>query len=151
MPSFLELLFKWLGHARYNLTPVVVSDGELAEFQADSRGALRTTTKVVTTYTKPTTLAASAIVHTAPCRLVELHAENSSASDRYLQLFDGTTLPVDGTAPHYCVKIPAGGQISLTFEAEFLFESGLVWCTSSTRATKTIAAAEMWLSLWTVL
>lgn len=151
MPSFLELLFKWLGHARYNLTPSVVADGELAELQADSRGALRTNPKVKTTYTKPTALAASAIVHTAPCRLVELHAENASASDRFLQIFDGTTLPTDGTAPHYCVKIPAGGQISLTFDTELTLASGMVWCTSSTRATKTIAAAEMWISLWTVL
>lgn len=151
MPSFLDLVFRWLGHTRHNTVAPTVADGNTEELQCDVKGALRVTAKPAGSYTRPTELASSGIIHTAPCRLVELHAVSESSEDRYLQLFDGTVLPEDGTAPYYAVKIPTGGVLSMTFDVEFAFTSGLVWCLSSTLATKNIAADEAWVSVWTVL
>lgn len=150
LPTFLDLIFKWVGSGRYNASPPVGADGQIAEHQSDDRGYLRVTEDVVATYEQPTALAASDVVSTSPTRFVEAWVENSSGTDRYFQLFDGTVLPADGVAPLYCVRIPAGATVAVKPSARMYFSSGLVWCFSSTRATKTITGSEAWVSLWRV-
>lgn len=151
LPTLLDLVFRWLGSARYNATPPSGGDGQLSEHQCDDKGYLRTTDEVVATYDPPTALLASDVVETSPTRLVEAHVINTSGDDRYFQIFDGTSVPADGVAPKYAALVPAGGSIALSFRARFELSSGLCWASSTTLATKTITGTpDLWVSLWTV-
>ncbi len=151
LPSFLDIVLKWLGSARYTASPVVVANGQLAEHQCDDKGYLRTTDEVVATYVQPDSLLASDVVATSPTRLVEVHVINTSGDDRYFQIFDGTSVPIDGVAPKYAALVPAGATIALSFKARFELANGLCWASSSTLATKTITGTpDLWVSLWTV-
>lgn len=151
LPSFVDIVLKWIGSARYTASPVVVANGQLSEHQCDDKGYLRTTDEVVGTYTQPEELLASDVVETAPTRLVEVHVINTSVDDRYFQIFDGTSVPSDGVAPKYAAFVPAGASIALSFRCRFELSNGLCWASSSTLATKTISGtADLWVSLWTV-
>lgn len=86
--------------------------------------------------------AASGIILAAPCTILELHGYNSAGADRYFQLFNAVAVPADGATPAMMpVRVPAGEHFSLTFCAGRRFSTGCCWCSSTTRATKTLTGA----------
>jgi len=90
--------------------------------------------------------AASMVVKATPGTLFSLTGSSSSATDLYLQLFDSATLPIDTTVPIHTILIPAGEDFNFDFTPPYglFFSTGMVWCTSTTRKTKTLGTASFW-------
>lgn len=91
---------------------------------------------------------ASLVVKASGGNLFDYEAYNAAAATRYVQVFNATALPANGTVPDLMpLEIPAAGTGSLAFVNEGCpFTTGIVIAISSTRATLTIAAANMWVS-----
>jgi len=92
-------------------------------------------------------LATNLVIKASAGTLYTLTCFNNNAAARFLQLANLTALGADGTVPAWIYSIPAGGSIHLNF-GPFgrRFTTGIVACFSTTAATKTIAAADMWLN-----
>jgi len=88
-------------------------------------------------------LAASGIPKATPGVLHSISVTNTSASAQYFQLFDSATLPANGTVPLFSVLLQAGGFGFFDWPVYGkAFAAGIVWCNSSTHATKTIGSAD---------
>jgi hypothetical protein len=88
-------------------------------------------------------LVASRVISTKGNKLHFLYGRNTSASDRYIQIFNATSLPADGAVPSVpAILVPAGEHYSFSPPGGIDLDRGIVVCTSSTEATKTVAAAE---------
>lgn len=89
-----------------------------------------------------TALAASGIVKASAGVLHSISVTNTSLSAQYFQLFDSATLPANGTVPIFSVLLQAGGFGFFDWPVYGkAFAAGIVWCNSSTHATKTIGSA----------
>lgn len=87
--------------------------------------------------------AASGVIKASAGKLFSLNVSNENAGIRYLMLHNSTTVPADGVAPLFAVKLAAGANIQLDFGAMGLyFSTGISWSFSSTFGTKTIAGAD---------
>lgn len=72
---------------------------------------------------------------------------NTKASAQYFQVHNTASLPADGVAPIISVLIPASSTVGIDFgQYNQFFSTGIVWCNSSTVATKTIGSADMWVT-----
>ena len=93
---------------------------------------------------------ASAVISGAPATLVELRVilDSAVAVDRYVMLFDATSLPVDTTPPFWRLLVPAGSEASETWNPSGLdFPNlGIVAAVSSTIGTLTVTGAEAYFS-----
>lgn len=96
-----------------------------------------------------TSLVASRVLSTRPCKLYAVIVFNNSASTQYIQIHETTTLPANGVAPKIpsipvaagtTVMVDVGGQVGMDLDA-------LTVCNSSTAATKTIGAADCMISV----
>jgi len=85
---------------------------------------------------------ASSVTKASAGNLFGFTATNSSASNRYLQFFNSTTVPADTTVPVLSYFCAAGGTISDTFVKGRSFTTGIAWCWSSTAATKTVGSTD---------
>lgn len=105
---------------------------------AGSAGAIRIegATKVDNT----STAVASRIVTTSPAILHTLSIYNTGAA-AFVQLFDSTTLPGDGTVPLWSQDIAATSAKQFSWPQGRPFTTGIVVSSSSTGGTKTIAGA----------
>lgn len=88
------------------------------------------------------------IVNTGPCLLIGASVFNSNASGQFVQLFDGTAAPANGTQPAAVfavagfVAASAAGNLGLYYgSAGRPFLNGCVICISSTSSTYTAAGA----------
>ena len=96
---------------------------------------------------RTTALAASGIIHAGRAGLFfRIVGINTNAAVRYIQVFSGSaTVPADATVPQWVAQAPASGPFDLDLgEIGDYYTTGLTWCTSTTLATKTVAAAEAW-------
>lgn len=92
-------------------------------------------------------IVASGIVSTEPKTLLEYWGSNESTSEVYVQFFDAVAVPADGTVPTIApLRVPPGMLFSQDFVHGLLFTIGIVYCSSSTCATKTITAAAITMS-----
>lgn len=90
-------------------------------------------------------LVASAVVKATPCVLLELRGVNTSASTRYVQVFDSATVPADSAVPSTApIPVAAGAAFSVVYPHGVTLTAGLSIATSSTAATKTVGSAELW-------
>jgi hypothetical protein len=97
----------------------------------------------------PAALEASSITRTAKGRLLFAAGFNSGASDLFFQVFDAVAVPADGTIPRLSLLIPAGGTFGFSPRPDIMkFDNGIVWCVSTTVATKTIAGALAWIHVY---
>ena len=88
---------------------------------------------------------ASHVLKASAGTLISLMGRNSSASDQYIQLFDSTTVPGNGTAPIYFFTAFAGTDFSMDLPITGCpFSTGIAVCNSSTDTTKTLGSADCW-------
>lgn len=91
-------------------------------------------------------LEASSVTKSTKGKLWKAYGFHTNASLRYIQFFQASSLPTDGTIPW--ISIPLSQY--QTFDLDYTniggteFTTGLVWCLSTTAATKTIGASEAW-------
>ena len=97
------------------------------------------------TVTKTTAYANSLVLKSSPGFLTSLVGYNSKTSAQFIQVFNATSVPADGTAPVYTFTVPASSNFSLDIPvAGARFTTGIVVTNSSTGPTKTIGAADCW-------
>lgn len=82
----------------------------------------------------------SAVVCSGPCHLVHASWYNSSASTRYIQFFNKTTLPADGAIPIQTYSQAATSGNGLYGWAEW-YSVGLVMACSTTATVLTITGS----------
>jgi hypothetical protein len=88
--------------------------------------------------------ATSGVIKASPGRLYVVMFQSRSSSERFIQFYNSTTVPVDTTVPVITVAVPAGGVCSIDLNAfGRYFSTGIAWAVSTTMATKTIGAAEI--------
>lgn len=94
-----------------------------------------------------TALATNLVVKASAGTLYRISGYNNNAAARFLQIHNTTSLPADGVVPAWVVSVPL--TASFTFDWGVYgrrFATGITVCFSTTLATKTIAAADMWLN-----
>lgn len=91
----------------------------------------------------PAALAASAVVCARRSALLRATMLNTNAAARWMQVFDAAAVPADAAVPILSIPVAAGALATLDLGVHGkLFKAGIVICTSSTAATKTIGAAD---------
>lgn len=93
---------------------------------------------------------AGVLVKVTAGRLHWISVFNGNAAQRFFQVFDSATVPLDGAIPTYIQALSATSSSAkeLAFPPEgFKFTNGLYVCTSSTGPTKTLAAADLFYTL----
>ena len=92
-------------------------------------------------------LATNLVIKASAGTLYKITGYNNNAAARFLQFFNATSLPADGTAPAIVLSIPATSSFDFDWGVYGRrFTTGITACFSTTVATKTIAAADMWLN-----
>lgn len=89
-------------------------------------------------------LEASKVVKASAGKLFVVSGFNTLSSDQYIQIFDATAVPANGTVPAIVIYAVAGSTFGYTAPSLFgrSFSSGIVICNSTTAATKTLGAAD---------
>ena len=83
----------------------------------------------------------SRVINTAACKLVSLFGYNSGPA-QFIQLFDATSAPADGTAPVFVIGVPAQSSFGIDFGVTGLpFSTGCVASNSTTGPTRTAGSA----------
>lgn len=88
----------------------------------------------------------SRVIKASAGTLYRLSGYNSNVAAQYVQVFDAASLPANGSTPLIVFQV-GGGE---SFDRDFglrgrAFANGIVVCSSSTLATKTLgAASDMW-------
>jgi hypothetical protein len=86
----------------------------------------------------------SRVLKASPGTLMSLMGFNSRTSAQFIQVFDSTTVPADGTAPTLPpLLVPAQSNYSIDVPTTGIpFVNGISVCCSSTGATKTIGSSD---------
>ena len=91
-----------------------------------------------------------AVVSTGQAKLLGFVAENTSGSTRWVQVFDATAEPSNGTVPLLSIKVLAGTQISfdISVSRSMQLYQGLVLTSSSTGPTYTSVTADTFFTVF---
>lgn len=98
-------------------------------------------------YYRSAALAASGVINNGRAYLSGIMGYNNNLGAQWIHLFNATALPANGTAP-VLFPLRIEGQSNFFFDlAEILrfFDTGIVWGNSTTVATLTNGAADVWL------
>lgn len=88
---------------------------------------------------------ASRVIKSSPGVLHSITGFNSKGTLQYIQLFNATSLPANGTVPTVMFMVNAFSNFSYSFDnSGRFFSSGIIICNSSTGPTKTIGSADCW-------
>lgn len=94
-----------------------------------------------------TAMAASGVIKNKAGVLYNLSGINDKAAQQYIHIFDSKTVPADGAVPVLVLTVPADSNYSIDLGVYGLHcKNGLSWSNSSTLATKTIGAADCWVT-----
>lgn len=96
---------------------------------------------------RTTALAASGVIHVGSGYILGIVGVNTAIGSQFIQLhFDSATVPANGEVPDWCIRVDGSSNFLLDLgELGDQFATGLTWSNSSTLATKTIGAADVWL------
>ena len=105
--------------------------------------------KTMSTEIKATEATDSAVISDKPAFLYSLQAINNVANERYVMVFDATSVPANGAIPVWRGVLPASAQLNLSWfgndHANFAgapFKNGIAVAVSSTKASLTITSAD---------
>lgn len=88
----------------------------------------------------------SLIVKASAGKLYKLHIQNG-ATAQFFQVSNTTTVPADATVPIHVFRLAASEFLEIDFTAfGNHFATGITVCNSTTLATKTIGAADSWIT-----
>ena len=92
-------------------------------------------------------LETSSVIHAGPGILYGLVGYSNRSSAQFIQIFNSTTVPDDATVPQMILRVgpQSNFEFDLTPYARY-FSTGMAWSNSSTAATKTIGAADCWVT-----
>jgi hypothetical protein len=123
------------------------ADGDYVPLHVDALGRLRVLTpRPVKAST--TALAASLIAKASAGTLYRAIITNTLGTPQFVQIHNTTTVPADTAVPAMVVTVPASSTLVLDLgPAGLAFSTGITLCNSSTAATKTIGAADLWLDV----
>ena len=86
------------------------------------------------------------VFSTKPVSVLDVHLINTDTNELYLMIFDGTEEPSTGAVPKWRAVVPAGTQVSVSFNgadphdyAGVIFQQGLVACLSTDPVSYTAA------------
>lgn len=93
-------------------------------------------------------LEASGVIKASAGTLYGFSGYSSLAAGQFILLFNSPTVPVDTTVPNFTpIAVNANGNFSVDFGTYGKhFSAGISWSNSSTAATKTIGAADCFIS-----
>lgn len=158
--------------ATYNSSGITLTDGSTGALQSDIKGNVKvtlataisgedTSNNVLATTFQPLATNTHAMTYVdgiavtgvvakaAPGNLYTIWGLNANASTRYIQIFNATSAPADGTAPLLApIAVISGGTFSLDLApyARY-FSTGIYICNSTTIATKTLGSADMYITV----
>lgn len=92
-------------------------------------------------------LAASGIIRATPGRLHQIVIVNTKNAQQYLQLFNTTTVPANGVAPNFPPILLQPNNLMTIIDNPtlgYLFTVGICWSNSTSRDTKTLGSADVW-------
>lgn len=144
-----------LGVRNEGLATRTSADGDYAHLAVGPSGETFTTLSPPIGTTVPASVAlteltggalvASAVIKNSAGVIYRLSGINNNAAIRYIQLFNLAAVPADGVAPSFVYQVAPTSSFSIDFGVFGRRHStGICICTSTTLATKTIGAADMW-------
>lgn len=91
---------------------------------------------------------ASAVVYTSHAYLLGFQGYNSSASTVFIQVFNASVLPTNGSVPIIILSVPANSNFTWTSNnaPEYLIK-GITIVSSSTGPTLTVTPATAWFNV----
>jgi hypothetical protein len=87
-------------------------------------------------------LSAGAVIKASAGVLHGIMGHNNNGSAQYIQIHNTKTLVADTAVPIAVIAVPANSNFSIDFGYGLTCSTGITWCNSSTLATKTIGAAD---------
>lgn len=88
-------------------------------------------------------VSAGAVIKNGAGVLYGIMGHNNKANAQFIQIHNTKTLVADTAVPVAVISVPANSNFSIDFGAFGLTcSTGITWCNSSTLATKTIGAAD---------
>lgn len=143
--SWLQSTINFLAGGQYNAALTPVTSGQVAPLDMDAYGRLRVLpgqpvagVDYGTSYMDSGALVNSMVVKSTPGNLIQVTGFNDSASTVYMQIFNASSVPTNGTASRYSFRIAAGWNFSLDLTLRpRTFSTGIVIVGSTTPATLT--------------
>jgi hypothetical protein len=92
-------------------------------------------------------LLASGVIKAKGGTILGVMGFNDKDADQYIQIFDSATVPDDAAVPTLVIEVTAKSNFSISFgENGYKLPTGISWSNSTTLATKTIGADDVWLN-----
>jgi hypothetical protein len=151
MAGWNDTVFQWLGLGRYTATAPSLLEGQAGEMQVDQRGRLRVVTAgedmSAAAWADTTALTYMLAARTSAGSLYQIFGSNEGGAKRWVQVFDSTTLPANGTIPKLSIPVDAGKTFSVSLGHGRKFTAGIRIAVSSTAPTLTVdTGALFWMN-----
>lgn len=144
--GFLDKVFPWLGHGRYQAAPTPALEGTVKELLIDALGRLRVVvdgeTALGATAVRQLTAAKRGTLKGTPGSLVEVTVWNKGASPLWLQVHNKGSDVSNGDAAVDQVLVPAGATVGWRPAVPVACATQIRWAASTTPATCTLPAGD---------
>jgi hypothetical protein len=122
------------------------TDGDFSTFNTDAFGRLRVSDRNEATVAATTALATNVVVKASAGKLFGFVGYSTTA--QFIQLHNTTSLPADTAVPVLVFPIEANKPFSISLERPHPCSTGITLCNSTTGPTKTIGAADTWITAY---